>query len=122
MSIIERPLLDHQMKEPLWQKTWTGVFELQQNDALIALKDEMNENKSRQDEINTRQERKNDVVEKQTVEPFLKNAAASILLFLDGSQPKVFTPSHHFSGKKHAAESRYDELAKIYKDGGWYFG
>ena len=36
--------------------------------------------------------------------------AASILLFLDGSQPKVFTPSHHLSGKKRATESIYDSL------------
>ena len=107
----ERPLLDDQIKGPLGQKSWTVVYELQKNDAaLIALKKDMDEFKSRQDEVNSRQEQKNDVVQKQTVEPFLKNVEASILRFLDGSQSKVFTPSHIFSGKKRAAQSIYVSL------------
>ena len=40
----ERPLLDDQIKGPLGQKTWTVVYELQQNDtALIALRKDFDE-------------------------------------------------------------------------------
>ena len=33
----KRPLLDRQIRGPLGQNAWTFVYELQQNDALIAL-------------------------------------------------------------------------------------
>ena len=78
MSIMVNVLyLMIKIKDPLGHKTWTVVCELQQNDAaLIALK----KFKSRQEEVISRLEQKN--------EPFLKIVAASILLFLDGSQPQ----------------------------------
>lgn len=85
------------------------MYELQQNDELIALENEVKEMTSRLNEMVARQEGKNDVLQKQTVERFLKNAAASILLFLVGSQPEVSTPSHHFIGKKRAAELKHIE-------------
>ena len=47
----ERRLLDDQVKGPLKKKTWTVVYELQQNDALIALEKEVDEKKSGQDEM-----------------------------------------------------------------------
>ena len=85
-----------------------NVYELQQNEALIALKkliDEIKSTLTHQDELISRQEHKIEVLQKQTVEPFLKKAAAPILLFLVGSQPRMSTPSRHFTGKIRAAMS-----------------
>ena len=105
----EHTRLDDQIKGPLGQKRWTVVYELQQTEqnqvlssAIEVLRDEVDHLKV----INSRQEQKHDVVQQQTVEPFLRNAAASILLFLDGSQPKASSPSYRFKGQKRAAESR----------------
>ena len=103
----ERTLLNSfQVRGPLGDKKWTIVYKLEENKAIEDIKVELNKEE---------QEKKNDITEKQIVKPFLMNTATSILLFLEGSQPKNLGPSCSFNKLNYNS----DRLNNCVIDIGW---
>jgi hypothetical protein len=106
----ERTLRDSEIRGPLGDKKWTIVYQLEENKAIEDMKVELDKLKAKNEE----QEKKNDITEKQIVKPFLMNTATSILLFLEGSQPKDLGPSCRFNRFNNT-----DRLNKCEIDIGW---
>lgn len=91
-----RRLEDHEIKGQLGAGKWTVVYSSGADEEMRSLRDEVEKLKQTTSGL----EKKVDILQVQTVDPYLRIVAASILLFLIGEQPRtISTASSRF--KRH---------------------